>query len=163
MSYIQAIDWAATAAWVQALLTLVAIGAAVSVPYVAAWIDRGRRRAAAVRLAELTCQAVGYAAVKFGAKSEESVDSLNHMARTLSLPGLLSRMESMPSADIDKAGALEAFVRIAGAARTAIEISGGIREPKSLHPDQEIRIRTLLLVIQDTAFDELKRLKEQFE
>lgn len=100
-----------------AVATLLAVVAAFATPYLGARIERTRLRAAAVRLAELTVRTIDMLATLHGAGGDPVPNAMD-AARSLDLPSLLDRT-ALPSADIDDADALEAFIRIAGLARSA--------------------------------------------
>jgi hypothetical protein len=115
--------------------TLLAVGAAVATPYLAAGIEKRRKRRAALRLAELTVQAIGMLATLHGAASGAPLPDAERTARSINLPALLARMAAMPSSDIDDADALEAFIRINGLAAATARSSDTIINSRQLSVD----------------------------
>jgi hypothetical protein len=150
------VDWTAVAA----VATLLAVVAAFATPYLGARIERQRLRAAAVRLAELTVRTIDMLATLHGAAGGDPVPNAMDAARSLDLPSLLDRMATLPSADIDDADALEAFIRIAGLARSAQSMSATILNVK---PGPSVDMAQRLLdefpLLREQAASELKTLK----
>lgn len=153
---VQTSDWISVGG---VLATLAAVGAAVATPYLAAGIEKRRRHRAAIRLAELTVQAIAMLATLRGAAGAHPVANAAEMARSINLPSLLGRMEAIPPPDVDNADALEAFVRIAALARAASESSDDVEKVGLPNVDRAVALLEEFPVLVDEAKDQLARLK----
>ncbi len=135
-----------------------AIGAAIATPYIAAGIDRRRRRAAAVRLAQLICEATEAIAAISGAERRLPIEKIDDAIVTLNLPALLDRADAFPSDNVDRAEALDAFVRVTGAARATLRNRNNL-QADGLSPDSRAAMLSQMPALRDRAFAELERMK----
>lgn len=139
--------------------TLLAVGAAIAAPHIAAGIEKRRRRRAAVRLAELTVHAIGLLATLHGAARGNPVPDADKAARSINMPTLLARMAGMPSADLDDADALEAFIRIHGLAEAAARSSDATIKVGLPNVDAAVQLLQEFPALRSEAEVELAKLK----
>jgi len=153
--------WLAPPRLPEPIATLMAVVAAVTAPYLAAGIEKRRKRRAALRLAELTVQGIGLLATLHGAASGNPLPDADRAARSINMPVLLARIAAMPSSDIDDADALEAFIRINGLAAAAARSSDAIIKSRQLSVDAAAHVLREFPELRSEAEAQLVKLKRR--
>lgn len=115
------VAWGDTAAWLQAAGAILALAIAIALPR---WDGRRRRRvfrATVLAYASLIRDGVVTAAIYQGVYAEVADKlSLEINSVEVSLPTLIDTLRNLPLAQLESAPALEAAVRLAGAANTFV-------------------------------------------
>lgn len=114
-----AVDWEATAAWVQAAGAIGALGLAIWIPRRDWRQKRTVFRDTVLAYATMVRDAVWAQAVHEGTFNDEvSRLQVQELEIEIDLPRVLTALEELPLAQLESAGAVNSAVRLIGAART---------------------------------------------
>ncbi len=143
-----------TAAWVQAVGSLIALAIAIAIPLVSSWLERRRFRASALALARQAVRAIRMTAIYSGAvvpAERDAVEDLNADSWELTITAVAGYMVVFPLDRLGSQVAIDSFIRILGASQNVVAMAKA-RQGGNLDAGDIGR----LLALAESRFEKLK-------